>query len=572
MSVPSAGGASAAAGPIRRLQPAIAWWPAWAALWILAVAAVESLAWRHPAAGFAGGWALRSWDHVWTFAALPLLLWRWTRVPGLLLIVGCTAWQLGMHELDRLRGGTVGDDELAYALLDADCLSFVLRMLREPLYAGAILAGLALLAVPPWLLTRWRPRVGPWVLAAVLLAAGALSGCRWHLDGAHAADPAWRSALRNPGIRVWRYLATLSAGPWRLDQQAAAQLMAWEDAHVRDLPPDPALAGLQGRYPGRSVVIVLLESHRAAHVDGYRARLPGFADGSPHLSRRLAQGVAFADWRSQNYKTASAVWGILSGLPEPLSCCPPINDPAVEPFSPWRGLRDAGWHLSLHQAGPLRFENTIGILSGLFTDLDRLREDQAAVPPDHLGYWGMDDEILFAQARRRIEDYRAADTRFALFVQTVAAHRPYDYPHPADEPADHAHAMAYTDRCLEAFLGWWDTLPAADRPLVLITADHGYADGLPPGDELALTLLPGLLLTPDGFAAGRTVQGTFCHGEIGGLLAGLVGVPWPRPTPFAAGRRAVLARTGDQERAVIGQMPDAEAWTRQADACWRRTP
>lgn len=581
---------SGVSGILRLWSP---WWPAWCCIWLLGLALVEAVVWGHPAAGLLGGTCLRLQDHLPVLLLAPLLGLPWLRWPALLVIAGHAGWQVGMHELDRIRGGTVGDDELAFALLDADSLRFLLRMLAEPVYAFALGGAALLLAVPPLLLARRWPRIGWWVLALML---GVLATCpllRLHLDRVHGDDPAWRSALKNPGIRVWRYLASVSAGPGRLDAEGVAALRAFESDRICDLPGDPALAGLEGRYRGRSILLVLLESHRAAHTRPWSVLASGYPDFIGCLGRRRAQGLAFDGWVGMNYKTSAALWSLLTALPEPAGLCPPVNDPdAVPRLGLWGAFAQAGCVSALHQAGPLRFENTGRMLEG-FVGMERLRSDQAAVPADQQGYWGMDDGLCFAQALRRLEEWRCDRRQAILLLGSVAAHRPYDFPRPPGVPADHPQAMAYTEDCLDRLLNALDTWPESERPLVFITGDHGYGDGLRPGDEAALLRLPALLLLPDGAAAGRVSRDLHCHADLGGLFAGLLGLSWPGPSPFRQGRRAVLGKSGDRERFVCappllwrevpsglnqvpfpGEGPGLETalardWLRLADAAWR---
>lgn len=549
-------------GPAGRQQDLDGLWPAWdpwlawgAVSGLLATALVAAWLWADPLAGVGMGSLVLAFDHATALLLAPLLGFRrwWIRWPVLLTIIVLASQTFAAHEFLRLRGGAFTVDELQHTVTHVAQYGFLLHLAVAGPLLPALLGALLFLVLLPW---AGRRCLGPGlasrrhlttllaVLAAVLLAKPLL---RWR----HDDQPAWRTVLDRPTPGFVRYLFGLIQGPGRLRPAGVEALRTFERQHILTGPPDPALDGLHGRYPRRSVVVLFLESHQTARIGACQDRQDGRGEASPHLTAWMPHGLAFSRWYSVNYKTSAALWSLFTGLAEPEFLTPSLNQPGIAGLSPFQVFRQAGYRLAYHQGTPLAFENTGLVLEGLADDLDRTVADQKSVPTGQRGQWGLDDELVFNQVLVRLQGYARADQPVLFLVQTVAAHVPYDYPNPSGERRDHAGAMRYTDRCLDSFLRAVQDLPAQTRPLVLITSDHAYAAGLDGASLDSVRKQPGLLLTPDGFAAGRTYQALFCHLDLGALLADLLGLAWPSPTPTRNSRRAVPSKLGFQPVLIL---------------------
>lgn len=310
----------------------------------------------------------------------------------------------------------------------------------------------------------------------------------------------------------------------------------------------PALALSRALFAGRtaapSVLEVVLESVRAADVNGARPAAPVAL--APFLSalyrgdhglpaRSLSARVAV----QPGVRTSHAIAGYLCGLGSlpfgwsavrdlgrlPLRCLPDI-------------LADAGYANRLFQGTGLGFDRV-----DLFSRAHAIEPHGAESLPRaaERGAWGYTDRGLF---RALLPQLCARDDRGPRFdiAFTVSDHQPYSPPHDmpdfvtrrvdaalaargrplAPEDRNRLLTLSYTDAALEEFLRAWYACGAGAGTIVVVHGDHATADFdpwtgpagnparhyLPAAAEIPLAILvPEQLLAdaPDREAAGKAL-------------------------------------------------------------------
>lgn len=285
---------------------------------------------------------------------------------------------------------------------------------------------------------------------------------------------------------------------------------------------DPILSSLAGAYPRRSVILLVLESHGLWNMQGRE-------DGkdSPYFWRLQERGVTFENYVSSGLQTHSALWSLLTGLPQPPPAFRRWGD--TLPFQK-AGIvgkipdfRKAGYQCQSLCPTPPTFDGWQSLMVSVGVDRWWIAEEETrGMDRRFWTSWGMPDDQLYAILWRR---WTASSSPVLFILLTVSNHWPFDLPSPSDGRSyspDHHGGMQYADHCLEQLILRWDALPTEERPILFITADHAVAhpDPRPAPDQtlLAQVLIPGLLLLPDGKNAGLRYPGLFCHEDVLDLL------------------------------------------------------
>lgn len=442
--------------------------------------------------------------------------------------------------------------ELRFRLADGASLA----VLGEGLASVASLLAAVAVYGGGWLLLRRlaqcpRERSGlAWVrLHAALAACGVLLAASPTLEPALAArwleevTPPWSPRHRVPAVPASLDLAVAR------ERRSEVGPPSWQPGAATPLD------GLAGRYPRRSVVVVVLESHRASDVAGLGEGAFGHVAASPELSALAGEGVLFTGYVAGGWATSSALWSLFTGLPEAR------GNPAAAHRAPEAAavgrlpdfLRH-GYRSEWLCPTPPTFDNWDRLLSAAGVQRWWLDNDEVAgLPRDLWTAWGMPDEQLYAVARQRLHDALSDERPVLLGLLTTSNHWPYRIlGQIAGQPLtrDHVGGMRYADHALGRFLSELRGLDAARRPIVFVTADTAHAAGLrdasPLGkDGLETLRVPGLLLLPDDRLAGTRFDGLFTHQDLLDLLWLLVGDEGADRGRFVRFHRAaVLARGG----------------------------
>lgn len=511
---------------------------------------------------------------LWAFEDAPLYAWLTASYSYLPLFALC---------LLCLPTGRVGQATTALAvvgLLAGAVWDFasteVVLVLAEPLTWPDLLARFedpASFAILAEGLRSWR---------AVFLAVGVFGGfaaVARLLRGPSPASNAWALARMVALVAVAgavlvegqaviaprlaeRYIAAASA-PWssvhvrpsyerRLNLDAARAVGSAVDPPIWAEGPVPVLAGLAGRYPGRSVILVVLESHRASNVAGLGEGALGFDPSSPHLSALAAEGLWFTGYVQSHRPTHSALWELLTGLPYLGSELKPVySGPEAAQVGAMPRFEALGYQCDWICPHSTKFDNW-----------DRFMQAAGARfwinPPEMEGFdraywtsWGMPDPQLLEVARRRFESVTDAGRPLFLGVLTISNHNPYKFPDEIDGvplTPDLRGGMRYADHALGQLVDGLRRFPAERRPIVFVTADTSTSEGLREADPMGIANLeglriPGLLLLPDGALAGESYDGLFAHEDLLDLLYLLV-APDASSPKFVERHRAVVSSTG----------------------------
>jgi Sulfatase len=513
--------------------------------------------------GWAFGPAPRTLAYAWIatlYSCLPLFA-----LGALLLVPGRTGlvtsalgslaleiaaiWHTASTEVFITQEHVLPWDELKYRMSDPgfwNTLGEGLRSWASVALTAGILGGLTIVS------RALRPLPAR-VLALLCFRAIALVA----VAGAALVRP----QLIEAGLRD-RYLLGASA-PWSgLHARAVAptRTIDWsalEAARERLGPPlwdsgaAPVLSPLLGRYGGRSVVFVLMESQRACWLEGVGDGATACPPVAPHLGRLRAEGVYLANYFSAGFATRTALWTILTGMPLPEHGMDNQVAPAISRVGRLPAFRSAGYACDWITGNSPRFDDW-DLRMGAAGARWWLNESEVrGLSHEYWTSWGMPDEQLYEIALRRYREGIQRGQPVFIGVLTSSNHPPFNFRDQVDGvPLSHdgRGGARYADYYVHEFVRQLQALPDRDRPIVMITGDHAnVSDGVRDAEPMGVRNLeglriPGLLLLPDGAAAGQTFTGLFSHEDALDLLYGLVARDPAAPVKFAD-RHRVVART-----------------------------
>jgi len=379
---------------------------------------------------------------------------------------------------------------------------------------------------------------------AVVLVGGALLA---HL-------PLWMS----PTLAE-RYLENSSA-PWSPIHERDFRPIAidWDTAEEERGRLEPPiweagaaqpLDSLAGRYPGRSIVFLLLESQSATNIAGLGEGAYEHRPSAPHFSRLTKEGLLFTNYLAAGFDTRSALWTVLTGLQLPMGSPAGVQrSPEAARVGRMPDFQALGYRCDWLYAGSPRFDNWDLLMAGAGVRWWIDASESRQLSKDFWTSWGMPDEALYTIA---VERYRKAveeNEPTFIGILTVSNHTPYSFPDAIEgEPLskDNFGGTRYADHAMNELIQQLRSLPEDDRPIIVVTADTSYIENLrqiEPWGILALEGLriPGLVLLPDGLLAGERYEGLFSHEDVLDFLYMLVAPEEKtRGGKFRARRRVV---------------------------------
>jgi phosphoglycerol transferase MdoB-like AlkP superfamily enzyme len=291
--------------------------------------------------------------------------------------------------------------------------------------------------------------------------------------------------------------------------------------------PDETLAPLAGRYQDRSVIVVMLESHRASDVSGLGEGAVNHKNLSPTITRYMNEGIIFTNHIAAGDGTWAARWSLMTGLSNPPGYTPPIlRKPDAVKVGRMPQIRQRGYDCVVLSAANPQWDNwgqTIaeagcewGLNKSLMTGADGV----------YKRHFDFSDDLLFLTALKKYKE--SADNNRACFfiVQALSNHAPYEFPSEIDGkkiPHNHEGGMVFVDYSLSILLDGLKQLPKEQQPVIFITSDTANKEGLIPANsqgsgKLEALRIPGLLLLPDQKMAGEIYDGLFCHEDLLDLL------------------------------------------------------
>lgn len=452
---------------------------------------------------------------------------RVLRVSVHLVALGLTLLAAVEHAFFITTGGHLDGHLLAYGIRHFDALSGVYASELDPGLALAALALTTLHIAPLWLVglrpledppathAGWRRR--PATLWAAALVALVLVG----VASASAPLPAIAEPARgNVFVNLVADAAAEHAEP-------TADLPAAPEPLVLDARPDA---------PRPNVLIVILESARAASTTPYADDLPT----TPHLARLAERGALVERAWATVPHTSKALVSILCGLHPRLDT--EITEAGPEGLpAPClaRLLRDRGWATAFFQPATAHFERRDQLVANMGYAHFVSRETLDGGGFDESSYFGFEDRAMLDPALAWVDAQASEPDRpFFLTVLTLASHHKYTVPsrwpreelaaHPALD--DYLNAIAYVDDFLGALLDGLDARGLLDDTVVVVVGDHGEGfgeHGRYQHDTVIYEegLWVPLVLAGPGVAPGQRVGGLRQHVDIAPTVLELTGAP-----------------------------------------------
>lgn len=549
---------------------------AWPLAWTLVLMAFSAWVANHGPADGARRWmgSALSTNHSLFPVACAALVGAWPGRWGiaLRLVHGVAAavllaWHVASIELFLDQGRTLTPAELWFRLTDTQSRAFVIETLCSYRTAGAALLLAFALTIPALLAAR-LPRRACFAAVGGLLALAQVGGI-FALGSEWFGDPDYYVKVQRPFSAPWSWTQDYRYTPHdngpiselAADAAAAAEVRKEFDPAFWAAGPDPTLGSLCGRYQGRNLVVLLLESHRLSDVTPFGDDAFGHQDLSPRLSALSTRGIAFTNYIQAGLGTFFAQYSLITGLPSPAEFDIGQGCAAGAPLARLGRVADLareGYRCEWLQATPTRFASWEDFLQ--VADMPNLIDPQETkgFARDCWSSWGMPDEQLLAIAMRRYLEHLAAGRRSFQVVLTISNHSPFLLPtlDGAAFSRNHTGGMRYADHWAARFAGELLALPVAQRPVIFVTGDHAHREGLLGARPLGQLnpegyRIPGLLLLPDGQAAGTVCTSLFAHEDLFDLLYALTSAGPSQPAKFTARHRTAVSTIIDARQAIV---------------------
>lgn len=474
---------------------------------------------------------------------------RVTSVLALVLLLTAAVWDFASTEVVLALAEPLTWPDLVARFEDPASVHILaegLRSWRALLLVLGVFGGFAVLS---WLLGRIRPGASGWTLARMIgfvLAAGQLL-----IRGQAVIEPRLAQHYAVPGSAPWSPVHVRPDYEQRLDLEKAREVRRAIDPPVWEDGPAEPFPGIAGRYVGRSVVVVVLESHRASDIARLGEGALGHSPSSPRLSTLADRGLLFTSYYQAHHPTHSALWALLTGLPYSGGLLKPVyNGPEAARLGRIPDFAALGYQCDWICPNSTKFDNWDRLMQSAGARFWILPTETEGLAHTYWTAWGLPDEQLMEVARRRFEAVTSTGRPLFLGVLTISNHSPYRFPDEIDGvPLSHdLHGgMRYADHALGQLVDALYRLPEERRPIVFATADTAASEGLIGAEPMGVANLegiriPGLLLLPDGALAGEAYEGLFGHEDLLDLLYLLV-APRVSSPKLVHRHRAVVSTT-----------------------------
>jgi hypothetical protein len=301
----------------------------------------------------------------------------------------------------------------------------------------------------------------------------------------------------------------------------AAQSPFWADG------ADETLAPLVGRYQDRSVIVVILESHRASDVTGLGEGAARHKNLSPTITRYMNEGMTFTNHIAAGQGTWAARWSLMTGLSNPPGDTPPILlKPDAGKVGRIPQIRRRGYDCVVLSAANPHWDNWGQTIADAGCEWGLNKSLMTGADGVYRQHFDFRDDLLFSTALNQYKE-SVANNRASLFiVQALSNHEPYEFPSEINDrktPHNHEGGMLFVDYALSILLDGLKQLPQEQQPVIFITSDTANQEGLISSRALGNGMLeglrvPGLLLLPDRRMSGKIYNGLFCHEDILDLM------------------------------------------------------
>ncbi len=216
-----------------------------------------------------------------------------------------------------------------------------------------------------------------------------------------------------------------------------------------------------------NIIVILLESCGGIFTEDIGKR----SDIMPHLNQLTKEGVYFANFYANSYRTDRGTLCTWSGFPSfPRSSV--MKMPAKTRLLPGiaQSLRHEGYYTAYLYGGDINFTNMRSYLvttgfEQLHWKKDYTSEEQST------SEWGVRDDITFATLGDMV---RQQQPPFLIGYSTLSSHEPWDVPtHRLDDEI--LNAFNYLDECIGNFISEMKKTPQWDNLLVIMLPDHGFS-------------------------------------------------------------------------------------------------
>jgi phosphoglycerol transferase MdoB-like AlkP superfamily enzyme len=216
-----------------------------------------------------------------------------------------------------------------------------------------------------------------------------------------------------------------------------------------------------------NIIVILLESCGGIFTEDIGKR----SDIMPHLNQLTKEGVYFANFYANSYRTDRGTLCTWSGYPSfPRSSV--MKMPAKTRLLPGiaQSLRHEGYHTSYLYGGDINFTNMRSYL--VTTGFEQLHWKKDYTNQEQgTSEWGVRDDITFATLGDMV---RQQQSPFLIGYSTLSSHEPWDVPtHRLDDEI--LNAFNYLDKCIGNFISEMKKTPQWDNLLVIMLPDHGFS-------------------------------------------------------------------------------------------------
>lgn len=246
-----------------------------------------------------------------------------------------------------------------------------------------------------------------------------------------------------------------------MEKSECAQLM--EGFYFTDSTEPDTL--LRNQHP--NIVVILMESCGGIFTEDIGKR----SDIMPHLNQLTEEGVYFANFYANSYRTDRGTLCTWSGYPSfPRSSV--MKMPEKTRLMPGiaQSLRKNGYHTYYLYGGDINFTNMRSYL--ITTGFEQLHwMKDYSLEEQKTSEWGVRDDITFATLGDMV---RQGQEPFLIGYSTLSSHEPWDVPtHRLDDEI--LNAFNYLDECIGNFINDMKQTPQWDNLLVILLPDHGFS-------------------------------------------------------------------------------------------------
>ena len=222
---------------------------------------------------------------------------------------------------------------------------------------------------------------------------------------------------------------------------------------------------LRTQHP--NIVVILMESCGGIFTEDIGKR----SDIMPHLNQLTEEGVYFANFYANSYRTDRGTLCTWSGYPSfPRSSV--MKMPEKTRLMPGiaQSLRRNGYHTYYLYGGDINFTNMRSYL--ITTGFEQLHwMKDYSLEEQKTSEWGVRDDITFATLGDMV---RQGQEPFLIGYSTLSSHEPWDVPtHRLDDEI--LNAFNYLDECIGNFINDMKQTPQWDNLLVILLPDHGFS-------------------------------------------------------------------------------------------------